>query len=449
MRARYCLSLDALSREIVSFNLAVMIFFNSQFAVRCISRKINPRSNRHWCGKFKRSKPKRHQTNMTIKNNNQRRQFLKASAVALGTAATVQGVSRAAMAESGASTKSLNVLFLGGTGFIGPHMVRACLDQGHQVTLFNRGKRNNDLFPDLETIIGDRDPDVGEGLSGLENRKWDVVVDTSGYLPRHVNASAELLANSASQYLFISTVSVYADFSIVGMDETAPLATLDDPSTEKITGETYGGLKVLCEQAVEKHFKDRTTIIRPTYIVGPGDHTDRFIHYIHRPMLGGRMAVPGKRDNPVEYIDVRDLASFVEHSLSGNVTGIYNAVSKPSAANFGKLMDLSLQLSKPEVELVWIDGEFLAQQKEKMGDDFASFPMWHNMDDPESAGIGTVSQARAVEAGLTNRAFEETVKDTYQWWIDQPEERRANRRVLISPEFESALLAAWDARQTG
>ena len=338
----------------------------------------------------------------------------------------------------------LNVLFLGGTGFIGPHMVQQCLDAGHKVTLFNRGKRNSELFADLETIIGNRDPNIDDGLKGLEGREWDVVIDTSGYIPRHVDASAKLLANAASHYLFISTVAVYEDFSIANMDETAPLIELDDPSVEQVTGETYGGLKVLCEQAVSKHFKENSTILRPTYIVGPGDHTDRFIHYINRPMEGGRMAMPGRPSNPVDYVDVRDLAAFVEHMASTMMPGVYNTVNVPKSVNFGQLMDLSVELSSSEVDITWLSSEFLNAQKELMGDQYRGFPMWHDQDG--EAGSGSMSQARAVAAGFSNRPFKETVEATHKWWIEQPQERRDNRRKHISAEFEQALLAAWDAR---
>lgn len=376
---------------------------------------------------------------MTKIQNIKRRDFIRASAATALTIGAVGGVT-ANMKDK----KPLDVLFLGGTGFIGPHMVRECLAQGHTVTLFNRGKRNSNIFSELETIIGNRDPEVDDGLNGLKGRKWDVVVDTSGYLPRHVNASAELLANAVSQYLFISTVSVYSDFSIKNMDEDAPLIKLDNPTVEQITGETYGGLKVLCEQAVTKHYGDAATILRPTYIVGPGDHTDRFIHYIHRPILGGRMAMPGKPDNPLSYVDVRDLAQFVARCLAKKVTGVFNMVEEPRAGNFGELISMSTSLSKSDVKITWLDSDFLAEQREKMGDRYAQFPMWHDQNSPDSSG--STSQTRAVAAGFTNRAFRQTVADTHGWWVKQAQERKDKRRVHISADFEKALLAAWDER---
>ncbi|MEM7360941.1 MAG: NAD-dependent epimerase/dehydratase family protein [Pseudomonadota bacterium] len=373
-----------------------------------------------------------------------RRQFLQAAAVIPG--ASMLGLIPQSLSAENGEAKKLNILFLGGTGFIGPHMVRKCLSQGYSVTLFNRGKRNSNLFPGLETIIGNRDPKVDEGLKGLKGRTWDVVIDTSGYIPRHVAASAEMLKDAVDHYLFISTVSVYSDFSIPDMTEDAPLAQLEDPSTEQITGETYGGLKVLCEKAVTDAYGERATVLRPTFIIGPGDHTDRFIHYIHRPLQGGRMAVPGKPDNPISYIDVRDLAEFVEHAISKRIIGTYNVVNQHKSATFGQLLESSITASNSDVETTWIDTEFLTAQQKIMGEDYRMFPMWLDQDNPEYGGYP--SNAKAVAAGLTYRPFEQTVTDTYKWWIEQPQERRDKRRDLVSQEFEEALLAAWDKRDS-
>lgn len=203
-----------------------------------------------------------------------RREFLKASALA--SAALAAGLPKVSAAgDDKKASKPLSILILGGTGFIGPHMVREALRRGHSVTLFNRRRTNNALFPDLETIKGDRADD----LTGLEGRSWDAVIDNSGYVPRHVENSARLLAPNVGYYLYISTVAVYADFTRVN-DENAPLATLEDESIEEVTRQTYGPLKALCEKRVTAEIdSDRLSIIRPTYICGPGDHTDRFTYY--------------------------------------------------------------------------------------------------------------------------------------------------------------------------
>jgi len=338
------------------------------------------------------------------------------------------------------NTNPLRILFLGGTGFIGPHMVRHCLAKGHEVTLFNRGKRNAELFPDLETIIGDRDPKKGLGLSGLKGRTWDTVIDTSGYLPRHVTASSVLLASVVPHYLFISTVAVYDDFTSLTMDEYSPLASINDPTTEKITSESYGPLKVLCEKAVAKNYPSAHTILRPTFIVGPGDNTDRFIHYFDRPMQGGRMALAGSPKDEYGHIDVRDLADHVVRSIESVKPGIYNMVNKPHAANFGDLMQRTISLTQSNVELVWMNKEFLAKQEEVGDKMFGPFPMWIR---PPS-GFSLQSQSRAVANGFTNRPIRETIIDTYNWWMQQTAKRRKNKRVTLSTELEQKLLIAWD-----
>jgi 2'-hydroxyisoflavone reductase len=319
----------------------------------------------------------------------QRRQFMVNSVLAGTTLSLASGVNL--FAGEGTAEKALNILFLGGTGFIGPHMVRQCLARGHKVTLFNRGKRNRDLFPKLETIIGNRDPKIDQGLKGLEGRKWDAVIDTSGYVPRHVEASSALLAKAAPHYLYISTVAVYKDFLKKNMDEDSPLAEIDDPTSEDV-GKYYGALKVLCEQRVRENFSKAATILRPTFIVGPGDHTDRFIHYFDRPMKGGRMAMPGTPENDVGYVDVRDLAEHVVRSLENIKPGIYNMVNKPMAANFGELMKQSIALSKSDVELIWMDQAFLSKQEEIGDSIFGPFPMWVSSE----TGFSTESQKRAV-----------------------------------------------------
>lgn len=265
---------------------------------------------------------------------NSRREFIKAGVLAGAAVATgVPAPGRAG--ECDMRQESLSLLVLGGTGFIGPHMVREMLRRGHSVTLFNRGKTNSGLFPDLETIKGDRDG----GLQGLEGRSWDAVVDNSGYVPRHVQDSARLLAKSTRRYLFISTLSVYADFTIMN-DEDSPLATLEDESVEEVTGETYGALKALCEKRAAAEIDgNRLTVLRPNYIAGPGDHTDRFSYWPIRTRQGGEMLWPGTRDDAIQLIDVRDLANFVVDCLERDIAGVYNMTNPADAYTMGALFD--------------------------------------------------------------------------------------------------------------
>ena len=366
---------------------------------------------------------------MTIK-----RRELIGGAAGVTAAASLAPFGVFAADAAGKAAKPLSILFLGGTGFIGPHMVRLAVERGHKVTLFNRG-HNADEFPDLEQLIGDRDGKI----EVLEGRKWDAVVDNSGYVPRHVDDSARLLAAGGTpHYLFISTVSVYANLAPPGMDESAPLATIPDPNVEEVTGETYGALKALCEQAVQKTYPSAYTILRPTFIIGPGDHTDRFIYYIDRPLAGGRMPVPGPQSLAMNYVDVRDLAAFTIRSLEEGINGTYNMVNPPGNTNFGDVMRESLAASGAKPELVWITPDFMKEH----GLDW-QFPMCPYP--PEASGHGHVSQAAAVSKGFTNRPFTETVKATYDWWMEQTPERRLEAAKSLPMDVQEAWLKAVDS----
>ena len=330
------------------------------------------------------------------------------------------------------ASKPLRILILGGTGFIGPHMVQTAVDRGHEVTLFNRGTVS-ELFPGLEQLTGDRD---GQ-LESLEGKSWDAVIDNSGYVPGHVKDSAKLLSKTTPHYLYISTVAVYKDLNTPDMDENSPLATIEDESIEEVTGETYGPLKALCESMVKTYYaEDARTILRPTYIVGPGDTSDRFIYYIDRPMAGGRMPVPGPKDAPLSYVDVRDLAEFTIHTLEEKITGTDNIVSPPGRDSIGELMDLSLTASGAGVDLVWVPEQVQADKH----DEIREFPMF-----PPPAlegGLSYMSQSAAVGKGFSNRPFKDTVAATYEWWMAQPPERRQNKRQVFPEDVQRQWLQA-------
>lgn len=362
----------------------------------------------------------------------QRRDVLKLGALA----AAMGAVSPLGLFAAEPAAKPLKILFLGGTGFIGPHMVRQALDRGHQVTLFNRGK-NDELFPELEQLTGDRD---GK-LQALEGRRWDAVVDTSGYVPRHVDDSARLLkAGGTPYYLFISSISAYEKQADGAMDEDSPLATMPDPTVEEITGETYGPMKALCEQAVLRQYPDASAILRPTYIIGPGDTSDRFSHYLERPLAGGTMAAPGPEDAALSYVDVRDLAAFTVLALENRTSGRYNMVNAPGAATTGDMMRRSLAASGAKIELVWISYPFLHAHG-LAGEDSPGFPM---VSDPvEYGGFDHLSQAAAVAKGFKNRPFAETFDAHWDWWSSLPAERRAGRREVLPVDVEQQWIAAW------
>ncbi|MEZ4383620.1 MAG: NAD-dependent epimerase/dehydratase family protein [Nannocystaceae bacterium] len=386
-----------------------------------------------------------------------RRQFLSGSLTASLLAAIGCGKKRgeeSAAPSEGASTagddagaggrgEGEGLLILGGTGFLGPHVVEAALASGLKVTLFNRGKTNPHLFPDVEKLRGDRDGGLDELAAAVAaGRRWRAVIDTSGYVPRIVGDSAALLADAVEQYVFISSISVYAEMTRVGLDEAAAVATLEDPSVEEVTGETYGALKALCEQAAERRLPGRTTNVRPGLIVGPGDPTDRYTYWPARAARGGAMVAPGRPRDPVQYIDVRDLASWLLVCVRAGHRGIYNATGPASGTTIGELVGTCVEVGGAGAEPVWIDAEFLAA-REVMP--WMNMPVWVPPES-EEGGISQVSIAKAVAAGLTFRGGRETAADTLAWWRELPEERRAKPRAGLDPVKEAEVLAAWAER---
>ncbi len=335
-----------------------------------------------------------------------------------------------------ASPSKLNILVLGGTGFLGPHTVQAAIDRGHTVTLFNRGKTNPELFSDLEKIKGDRNTDDIKKLAG---RKWDAVIDTSAYYPRSVNMAMEVLKENVGQYLFVSTISVYADWSKVNMDETSNVGTIEDQTTEEITGQSYGPLKALCEQAAEKHMPGKVSNIRPGLIVGPRDKTDRFTYWPVRIKKGGKILAPGSGSDFIQYIDVRDLGEWMVHCLEKNIVGIYNAQSNGADITIKQLLDTCVRVLNPKAELVWVATDFLEKHEVAA---WQEMPTWIPPKD-EYAGSGTMSSKKAYANGLKERKMETVIKDCYQWFASLPQERQAKVRAGISSEKEAKVLKAW------
>ena len=366
-----------------------------------------------------------------------RRQFIKAGL--LSGAAVATGLPQTSAAgESSKAQRPLDILILGGTGFIGPHMVREALKRGHSVTLFNRGRSNSTLFPDLETIKGDRDG----GLDGLKGRRWDAVVDNSGYVPRHVHDSARLLADNVDRYLYTSTVSVYDDFSIHNLENSA-LATIADESIEEVTGETYGPLKALCEKrAASVVAADKLTILRPTYIAGPGDHTDRFSYWPIRTRKGGEMIWPGTPADTIQVVDVRDLAVFTIDCLEQEISGAFNTVNPAGEYTMGKLLEDSQAITATSVEPFWISEDFAYEQGLIGG---RALPIWHPKTG-ESAAPGSFSGERSRAAGFMSRPERETVRDLMAWWDTLPAERTEKIRAGIEAAREAEVIAAWKER---
>lgn len=325
----------------------------------------------------------------------------------------------------------MKLLILGGTVFLGRHLVEAALARGHEVTLFNRGQHNAELFPQVEKLRGDRNGD----LHSLQGRTWDAVIDTCGYVPRIVRASAELLKDSVNHYTFISSISVYADFRRANMNETYPVGTLADESVEEVNGDTYGPLKALCEQAVERALPGRALNIRPGLIVGPYDPTDRFSYWPHRVAQGGAVLAPGSPGEPVQIIDARDLAEWNIRMVEAGQTGVYNATGPDYGLTMGEVLETCRQITGSDAVIHWASAEFLARQEVAP---WSQMPLWIPNTDGEYDGFSATNVQKAIAAGLTFRPLAETVQDTLAWLGTRDE--GWSWRAGISREREAELL---------
>ena len=328
----------------------------------------------------------------------------------------------------------MKILILGGTIFVGRHLVEIALARGHQVTLFNRGQSNPDLFPQVETIIGDRDG----GLEGLSGRRWDAVIDPSGYFPRLVRASAEFLAEVVDHYTFISSISAYADAKKIGIDENYPTATMDDETVEEVTGDTYGPLKVLCEAAAEAAFPGRTLTVRPGLIVGPYDPTDRFTYWPCRIVQGGEVLAPAPPTFPVQIIDARDLASWTLDMVETWRTGVYNATGPEHPLTMGEVLETCQSVIDTDAQITWVTEAFLLDQEVAPWTDL---PLWIPVSDENFAGFSRVAVSKAVGAGLSFRPLAQTVADTLAWARTRPKDHEW--RAGLRPEREAELLAKY------
>lgn len=374
-----------------------------------------------------------------------RRQFLHASAAGgasiLGSKLAA-GTPAAAVKAPGYGPKpgrGKKMLILGGTRFLGPHLVDAALEAGWEVTLFNRGRSNPEAYPDLEKLVGDRDTNTDAGLSALESGTWDAVIDTSGYVPRHVKDSAELLADRVKQYVFISTVSVYDDPGGTALDEEHPVGKLEDETVEQVTGETYGPLKALCEQAAEAAMPGRVSNIRPGLIVGPLDNSGRFTYWPWRVGKGGEILAPGSPDAEVEFIDVRDLAAFTLHCIHEGVFGVYNANGPGPRLSMQELLHGCKVVLGADATFTWIPDEALAELEVGA---WMEMPLWI----PASYPNSRTNVAKAVAAGLTFRPAGETIRDTYDWSLTALDHPRTLGRSL-KPEKEVKVLEQWHKRE--
>lgn len=325
----------------------------------------------------------------------------------------------------------MKILMIGGTVFLGRHTVASALAHGHTVTLFNRGQHNPDLFPEVEKIHGDRNGD----LSALRGRQWDAVIDFCGYVPREVSALATALAGSVERYVFISSVSVYADLDKVNdIDESGAVGKIEDESTETVTGETYGPLKALCEQAAERAFPGQALFIRPGLIVGPNDPSDRFTYWPVRVAKGGPVLCPGNPNWETQIIDARDLADWTIQLVEAKATGVFNATGPNRKLTFGEVIETSKDVSGSNAQWVWADEKWLldAGVEPWMG-----LPLWLG------GGDMVVSIKRAVDSGLAFRPLADTIRDTLAWEATRPTDHPW--RAGLPADKEADLLERWQA----
>ncbi|HTZ91810.1 MAG TPA: NAD-dependent epimerase/dehydratase family protein [Streptosporangiaceae bacterium] len=328
----------------------------------------------------------------------------------------------------------MRILIIGGTAFVGRYIAAAATDRGHELTLFHRGKTGADLFPQATHLSGDRDDD----LSALAEGSWDATIDVCAYFPRQVHSLAAALNGRGGRYVFISSVSAYSPEVAPGFDESAPLAEIGDPDATEVTEENYGGLKVACEQAGAELFGSQTTIIRPTYVIGPHDRSYRFTWWVDRIARGGIVLAPGDPADPMQLIDARDQGSWIVSLLERSVTGTFHAVGSVPPFGFGDMLAaIAAEVAPAGTEFTWADSEFLVSQ----GADGAALPLWGE-GDAAASNMMTANPAAAFAAGLTPRPLSQTVADIH---AEPRAPGSGPSGVGISAEREAGLLDRWTA----
>ena len=332
----------------------------------------------------------------------------------------------------------MKLLIIGGTVFLGRALTEAALERGHVVTLFNRGKSNPDLFPDVEHLHGDRRSDV----SALDGRQWDAVIDTCGFVTADVETTTQALRDKVKHYTFISSLSVYADNATPHQDESAPTLELGDQPED--ARQFYGECKVLCENVVQQAFPNHALIVRPGLIVGRYDYTGRFSYWTDRVARGGMMLAPESPDWLFQVIDVRDLAEWIIRSVENNTTGVFNAVGSPQP--FGDLLDQTKQITGSDAEFVWVEAETLQQHEVAP---WTELPLWLPSNG-DYAGFMQFDNSKAQQAGMTFRPLADTIRDTLHWSQIKPDHTYERAAMLgnvgLSPEREATILAKSEIR---
>jgi len=330
----------------------------------------------------------------------------------------------------------MRILVIGGTRFAGYFVVDAALRSGHDVTLFNRGESDPDAFPDTERVHGDRDG----GLEPLSGRAFDAVVDMCGYFPRVVRQSVDLFRETAPSYVFVSSISVYRDDVRPGFDERAPVITGVDPTVEEIRDDTYGGLKVLCEQEVERGFPGRALLVRPGLIVGPRDRSDRLTYWVRRVAKGGDVLAPGRPERVVQIIDARDLGEWMLRMTESRGTGVFNATGPNRELSFGEFLETGRSVSGSDATFEWVDERFLLDAGVQPWTDL---PVWYPS---AEEAFDRCDVSRAIAAGLTFRPLAETLGETLAWDRTRPQDVPMAAGLTEAKERE--VLDRWRARAT-
>ncbi len=375
-----------------------------------------------------------------------RREFL-AAASAAGVLVGIGGLAGSVLQRP--ATRKLKILVLGGTGQTGPHLIREALDRGHEVTMFNRGNRSDNLFPEVECILGDREK--ADGLDSLraeidKGRRWDVAIDIWPHIPKLVEQAAALLTGGTDHYMFVSSVSAYATHAKPNADEDDEVGSAPDADDTEFTMELFGPFKAECENRVRKLFPERHTIFRPGLIVGPRDISFRGGYWPVRVRRGGEVLAPGTGDDAIQIIDGRDLTAFEVLCMEKNVAGTFNIVG-PHPQNpltMRSYLETCREATDSDATFVWADTEFLNKHEVHS---WSNMPCWIPAEG-EYAGFGSRSVEKAVKAGLEFRSLQETVRDTLKWFDGLAEEQRSRalRGAGLSPERESEVLATWHAR---
>jgi 2'-hydroxyisoflavone reductase len=376
---------------------------------------------------------------------NNRREFLRVSAL-LGGAALTRGVipnvdlSRLVLAQP--APRALKVLVLGGTGFIGPHLVRHLVARGHTVSIFTRGRRQADLPESVERLVGDRDAkDANGNLAGdytaLADRRWDFVFDDSANNPAWVQQSTQVLRNATTRYLFVSSTGVFYPYRTVDITESTPVRM----SMTEEAADSFGVNKSIAEARTREVFGDRAIVVRPTYIVGPGDGSDRFTYWPVRLARGGEVLAPGKPTDRSQFVDVRDLAEFMVHIAESGANGTFNVAGPKETLTFPEFLTKARAAINTPTTLTWVDDyDFLTEQK-------LTFACPWGLPRGDVLGMMAISPAKAIASGLKFRPIEVTVRDTLAWWNTLPADRQARNRFVLTAEREAEILAAWKARR--